>query len=70
MKTDTTASTGFTRAGTEKKGSLGVSGGGNSGMVKRSNCEIKEMVILRYVGMMKMRMKMMMNTDRQSEGKG
>lgn len=37
--------------GAFEKGSAGVDGGAYSGMVKMSNCDIKERVMLRYVGM-------------------
>ena len=38
--------------GALEKGSLGVGGGAYSGMVRISNCEIREIVMLRYVGIL------------------
>lgn len=38
--------------GALEKGSLGVAGGAYSGIVRISNCEMREIVMLRYVGIL------------------
>ena len=38
--------------GVSENGSVGVAGGAYSGMVRISNCEIREIVMLRYVGIL------------------
>ena len=38
--------------GALEKGSVGVVGGANSGIFRISNCEMREMVMLRYVGIL------------------
>lgn len=38
--------------GALEKGSVGVVGGANSGIVRMSNCEMREIVMLRYVGIL------------------
>ena len=40
------------RVGALEKGSVGVVGGANSGIVRISNCEMREIVMLRYVGIL------------------
>ena len=54
MYTETSERSGLTSVGALEKGSVGVVGGANSGIVRISNCEIREMVMLRYVGMLGM----------------
>ena len=52
MYTETSERSGLTSVGALEKGSLGVVGGAYSGMVRISNWDIREIVILRYVGIL------------------
>ena len=52
MYTETNERSGLTSVGALEKGSMGVFGGAYSGIVRISNCEMREIVMLRYVGIL------------------
>lgn len=52
MYTDTNEWSALTSVGALENGSAGVAGGAYSGIVRMSNCEMREIVMLRYVGIL------------------